>query len=105
MPLLITTNPTAQMQIMNGICCVMTTHSENSRRFFRHRLELLAGEDGLQAVLTSCIQDRQHIEFGLCWYPGNGSDDHPQHNGHGPARAGELVYQPFSDLWSIHIPE
>jgi len=101
MALLVTINPLDQQRILRGFCTVLTEHSQNSRNILAMRLRQLEAEQLRDAVLTSCVEDHQHLEFGLSWFdrdPGQ----HPQLSDFYPLRDGEIVYHPFSDVWSVH---
>ena len=101
MALLMTINPLEQSQILNGFRTVLSGHSLNSRNILALRFTQLQSDTGRDAVLTSCTESRQHLEFGLSWFehkPGQ----HPHLSGSHPVARGELVYHPYNDVWSIH---
>jgi hypothetical protein len=101
MALLVTINPLEQLKILRGFCTVLTDHSQNSRNIFAMRLRQLEAEHLRDAVLTSCVVEQQHLEFGLSWFESN-PGQHPQLSGFYPVSDGEIVYHPFSDVWSVH---
>ncbi len=101
MALLVTINPLDQQKILRGISTVLTDHSQNSRNILAMRFAQIESNNARDAVLTSCIEDHQHLEFGLSWFESN-PGQHPQLSGVYPLKDGELVFHPFSDVWSVH---
>jgi hypothetical protein len=99
--LLISINPLAQMEILRGFCTVLKEHSQNSRNILAMQINQIESNNARDAVLTSCILDQQHLEFGLSWFESN-PGQHPQLSGVYPVSDGEIVYHPFSDVWSVH---
>jgi hypothetical protein len=101
MALLVTINPLDQQKILRGISTVLTSHSQNSRNILAMQINQIESNKARDAVITSCVMDQQHLEFGLSWFESN-PGQHPQLSGVYPLVDGEIVYHPFSDVWSVH---
>ena len=106
MALLISTSPDAQEKIIEGLCRIMTEHSEHSRKHFSQKMKFLADTPSdLDVVIASYCENCGHPEFGLTWHKSTKDSQqysHPAASGQRPHMIGGLVFHSFSDNWGVH---
>ncbi len=105
MALLISTDPYAQQQVLQGIVQVLSQHSTHSKKYFRDRIEYLSSIPNVDIVITGCFPRASYSEFGLAWFrKTNGSDAHlhPLKKSLDPFMVGGLVFHEYDQTWGVH---